>query len=328
MPFKLCIVLFLNGVKDSLYGCVRFFQRQKQSAAQSKSKKTDKLYQRLFESCILNGVFLLACMLAFSYMLMPILNWIYFKMLSPGKHDIINNYLNPCLQLTFSFVWILPVFLLSKIFNLLWHQEIADIAFVQKYDVKSFASDKLVISHQIADTIFSCIMELIFLVQSSLINLIPLHWLSQLLCHVHLAFLYSLYAFEYKWFNMSWDIEKRISFIESRWPYFFGFGLSLSIILSFAGSYFYGATLFAFIFPGFILSAIEADCEYLKPIVYVKNDMNGLRPVVLKLPLFRLSLRVTDFIFKIFEKKKKKNTASNVVAPNPSRANFTIKKTN
>lgn len=340
MPLRTCIVQFLNGFKDSVYGCVKFFQRQKHinkeakktSSSTSTKKNAEKLYKRLLESCILNGVFLLSCMLAFSFILLPILNYIYYKILSPEKHDLINTYLNPCLQLVFSFVWILPVFLLSKIFNLLWHQEIADIAFLQKYDnekIKKYQSEKPQISQAIADTIFSCTMELIFLIQSSFINFIPIVWLSQLLTHVHLAFLYSLYAFEYKWFNMSWDIEKRISFIETRWPYFFGFGLSLSIILSFAGSYFYCATLFAFIFPGFILSAIEADCEHLKPIVYYKSDANsstGLRPVILKLPLFRLSLKVTDLIFKLFDKKKKKLETNRAV--NPSRANFTINKTN
>lgn len=135
MPLKLCIVQFLNGMKDSLYGCVRFFQRQKQLNAPSNQQKTnktskqksEKLYQRLFESCILNGVFLLSCMLAFSFILMPVLNYMYYAILSPEKHDLINMYLNPVLQLTFSFVWILPVFLLSKIFNLLWHQEIGKI---------------------------------------------------------------------------------------------------------------------------------------------------------------------------------------------------------
>ncbi len=132
MPLKTCIVQFLNGVKDSLYGCIKFFQRQKYLSAQSsihkkERNKTDKLYQRLFESCILNGVFLLSCMLAFSYILMPILNYIYYTILSPEKHDLISTYLNPVLQLIFSFVWILPVFLLSKIFNLLWHQEIGNL---------------------------------------------------------------------------------------------------------------------------------------------------------------------------------------------------------
>lgn len=359
MPLKICIVQFLHGIKDSLYGCIKFFAHQKiinaqnilnqkrKSSANSKSsstKKSDKLYQRLFESCILNGVFLLSCMLAFHFVLLPVLNYIYYRILSPEKHVLINTYLNPVLQLVFSFVWILPVFLLSKIFNLLWHQEIADIAFVQKYDnekIKKYQSEKPQISQAIADTIFSCTMELIFLIQSALINFIPIIWVSNLLTHVHLAFLYSLYAFEYKWFNMSWDIEKRISFIETRWPYFFGFGLTLSIILSFAGSYFYCATLFAFIFPAFIISSIESDCEHLKPVIYYKSDpnsMNGLRPVQFKLPLFRLALKVTDFLFKLFDKKKKKMEMTTKNSQkmsgnaynqyNPARANFTIHKTN
>lgn len=131
MPLRTSIVQFLNGFKDSVYGCVKFFQRQKHlkesrktSNSTSNKKNAEKLYKRLLESCILNGVFLLSCMLAFSFILLPILNFIYFKILSPEKHDLINTYLNPFLQLVFSFVWILPVFLLSKIFNLLWHQEI------------------------------------------------------------------------------------------------------------------------------------------------------------------------------------------------------------
>lgn len=172
-------------------------------------------------------------------------------------------------------------------------------------------------------------MQLIFLVQSSLMNFIPISFLSQMLGHIHLSFLYSLYAFEYKWFNMSWDINKRIDHIESCWPYYFGFGLSLSIILSFANSYIFSATLFAFIFPAYILSAIESDSEKLHPITYNKRDLNSrlaYRKVGLKIPLFRISLRVTDFLFKIFDKKKPPVNSSS--KRNEQVANFTINKTN
>ena len=175
-------------------------------------------------------------------------------------------------------------------------------------------------------------MELIFLIQGSLMGLIPLNYLSRLLAHIHLSFLYSLYAFEYKWFNMSWDINKRIDHIESRWPYYFGFGLSLSIILSFLNSYMYSATMFAFIFPAFILSAIESNSESLQPIVYTKRDYNSrnnIRQVVLKLPLFRLSLRVTDIIFKIMDRRKSKRVNSTSVnRRNEATTNFTINKVN
>ena len=325
MTLQKCIKLFLNGFKDSLYGCVIFFRRQKLLNQKSDSKnsndknnKNEKLYKRLFESCILNGVFLLACMIAFNFILMPILNWVYFKMLTPEKHNIIIDYINPFLQLVFSFVWILPVFLLSKVCNLLWHQDIADIAFDQKYsNFKLLNQQNLTFSLLIADIIFSSIMQFVFLIQSSFMNFIPITWLSQLLCHVHIAFLYSLYAFEYKWFNMKWDILKRIDFIETRWPYFFGFGLSLSVILSFFSSYIYCATIFAFIFPAFIISAIESDCEKIDQIVYNKIDPNsrsGPTSVNLRLPLFQFSLKATDYIFINFEKVKKqkiKKTTSN-----------------
>ena len=140
-------------------------------------------------------------------------------------------------------------------------------------------------------------------------NLVPIFWLNQILCHVHLAFLYSLYAFEYKLCNMSWDIKKRIAFIESRWAYFLGFGLSLSIILSFSGSYIYCATLFASIFPAFILSAIETNSERMSQIVYFKADKSDpfnshSKAVQVNLPLFRFSLYLTDLIFKLFAKKQ------------------------
>ena len=188
--------------------------------------------------------------------------------------------------------------------------KIADIAFLQKYDterVKRYQADKPPLSHALADTVFSCTLEFIFLVQSSLMTFIPIAWLAQLLTHAHLAFLYSLYAFEYKWFHMSWHLERRLSFIESRWPYFCGFGLTLSLLLACAGDSFYTATLFAFVFPALILSSIDANCERLQPIVYYKSvaETDGVRPVVLKLPLFRPSLKVTDFIFKLFDKRKR-----------------------
>jgi etoposide-induced 2.4 mRNA len=326
MAFKLCLLQFLNGFKDSLFGFINFFQKQKllrqkqqqQQQAQGQNSKTsnkpnaqssnDKLYQRLIQSCILNGIFLLSCILMFNFILMPILNAIAYKIISESYHNLITDYLNPIIQVLFSFVWILPVFLLSKIFNVLCHQEIADIAYVQKYG-KPQTFQKFTLSQVIADTVFSCTLELIFLVQSSFMNLIPIFWLNQLLCHVHLAFLYSLYAFEYKLCNMSWDIKKRIAFIETRWAYFLGFGLSLSIILSFAGSYIYCATLFASIFPAFILSAIEAESENLSPIVYYKMEEDGnnvlnKRVIQVKLPLFKFSLYATDFLFKIFSKKQ------------------------
>jgi etoposide-induced 2.4 mRNA len=364
--FKICLLQFVNGFKDSLFGFVKFIQKQNKIStllndankhmankyptltnntkvtspkSSTLAKNSEKLYQRLLQSCLLNGIFLLLCILVFNYLLIPILNWMAFNLISERNHSLITDYLNPTIQLLFSSVWILPVFLLSKIFNVLCHQEIADIAYMQKYG-KPQIYTKFTVAEVIADTVFSCIMELIFLMQSSFMTLIPSSMLNQLLCHVHLSFLYSLYAFEYKFCNMSWDIKRRIAHVEARWPYYFGFGFSLSIILSFANSYIYSATLFAFIFPAFILSAIEADSERLSPITYYKQDVTGMNetvPVVLTVPLFKFAIYLTDLVFKLFAKKRggsKGNVSSNQpgFAMNgvrqPPQAMFTIRKTN
>ena len=151
---KMCILQFLAGFKDSLYGLYRFSKRQKILSALSQSQsqslhqnassrpnnsqntvanRNEKLKQRLLQSCTLNGIFLLFCILTFNYLLMPSLNWLQQKILSEKYHNIITSYLNPLINLIFSFVWIIPVFLLSKIFNVLCHQDIADIAYMQKY---------------------------------------------------------------------------------------------------------------------------------------------------------------------------------------------------
>lgn len=230
---RICLIQFLNGFKDSIIGCFKFIRKQhalnkqqqlkhqqmtssmtKRSSSSMTSstvskalQKDEKLYQRILQSCVLNGLFLLACILAFNYILMPLLDWIAFMLTSEHSHSLITDYFNPSIWLLFSFVWILPVFIISKIFNLLWHQEIADIAYEKKYGKPAiFKNARL--ADVIADTIFSCIMELIFLVQSSLMIFVPATLLSKFLCHLHLAFLYSLYAFEYKFVNAGWDIKK------------------------------------------------------------------------------------------------------------------------
>lgn len=335
---KVCLVQFLNGFKDSLVGSIKFFQRQNailaggqatRSLGKKQLSKNDKFYTNLIQSSILNGVFLFLCICIFNYILMPVLNSIAFTLISASNHNLINNYLNPCFQILFSSVWILPVFLLCKLFNLIWHQEIADIAYEFKYG-KPKSNPNQSFSDFIADMVFSVTMQLIFLVQSSLMGLIPAPWLSTILGHFHTSFLYALYAFEYKLCNRGLDIRKRIEHIELRWPYFWGFGLSMSLILSVADAYIYNAALFGFIFPAFILSAIESDSEKLDPVMYLKRDINsqtGFETHQFRIKLFKISIYVTDYIFKIFNKKEIEKLKQKNSKP-IQQQNFTIRKTN
>jgi etoposide-induced 2.4 mRNA len=53
--------------------------------------------------------------------------------------------------------------------------------------------------------------------------------MQHVLYSVHLSLLYSLYAFEYKWIEMGWEIDRRLTYIEIHWIYFIGYGLPLAL---------------------------------------------------------------------------------------------------
>lgn len=77
-----------------------------------------------------------------------------------------------------------------------------------------------------------------FCFQSTLVSMLPIVFLGDVLCLVHMCMLYSLYSFEYKWFNMGWELHRRLTFIESNWPYFIGFGLPLAVLTALPSSFF------------------------------------------------------------------------------------------
>lgn len=208
------------------------------------------MLERTLQCCLLNGGVFLASILVFDYILLPSMKSILFLL---GTDQYMWWWTKSLLSWTFGAVWILPIFLLSKMINALWFQvkhnlilmlthhpylffpqDIADSAYRYSRGRPIMMSS---VSKTIADFLFSLLVQSLFLLQAMLVSNLPLYPLGEILCMIHMSLLYSLYAFEYKWFNMGWELHKRLTFIETQWPYFIGFGLPLTIVTSRSTSY-------------------------------------------------------------------------------------------
>lgn len=199
-----------------------------------KSRKSNVL-MRVLNCCLLNGGVFWLSITFFEYALLPalrlMLQWVFGA--DAGHASYVWSWMQPVLSLLFGMVWVMPLFVLSRVVNSLWFQDIANSA----YKFRKGRPQTIGISKLIADTLFSLVVQLLFLVQSMLVQLVPMQYVGETLSFVHMCLLYSLYSFEYKWFNMGWELHKRLTYIEYNWPYFIGFGVPLAVLTQLPGSY-------------------------------------------------------------------------------------------
>ncbi|KAI4462749.1 p53 induced protein [Holotrichia oblita] len=246
-----------------------------------KKHEESKVLSRTIQCCFFNGGTFLFSIILFEYGLLPFINFvlqfIFGKESFMGK--IVWSWIEPMLSIIFKTIWVLPLFVLSKIVNCLWFQDIADTAYRYSRGRPQFM---LSLSKLLADLIFSIVVQALFLVQAMLVEYIPIFWVGYCLSVIHMSLLYSLYAFEYKWINMGWELHHRLSYIETNWPYFIGFGLPLTIFTQIPESCIISACIFSITFPIFIISANEASpitgiCDYpmhlFSPVIKVSNFM-------------------------------------------------------
>jgi len=140
--------------------------------------------------------------------------------------------------------------------NTIWYQDIADHAYISRgrrrrsvdFSFQGWLS-------AMADELYRVLLIGSFMIQMSLVSLIP--YIGNVLSLMHICWIYSLYSFEYKWILEGWNLETRLHYFESRWAYFAGFGFP-SALLTLMFPKFISAGIFAFIFPIFIILAIEA----------------------------------------------------------------------
>merc|ERR1711990_633488 len=235
-------------------------ERLRDAASGGQKKSEPNIIERTVKCCLLNGGVFAVSIVLFDNIFLPLVRTILFIVLagSQQRADAVWAYTQPILSVAFSTLWVLPFFLLSKIVNAIWFQDIADLAF------RSSQGRPLVnlsISVMIADTVFSIVVEIIFLVQGKVFSLVPIKILGVALNLVHQCLLHSLYSFEYKWFSQGIELHRRLDYIETNWPYFLGFGLPLAVITSLPESQVIAGCVFSVIFPLFIVSGNQAVIE-------------------------------------------------------------------
>ncbi|XP_073820740.1 EI24 domain-containing protein tank [Musca autumnalis] len=260
---------------------------KKQKSEPSIPFKQKKIAKKVLKSCALNGGFTWMSIILFERILLPTLKFILTLCYGDKSQDLhmIWGWLQSILSIIFGMMWVLPIFLLSKIVSSLWFADIANEAYkVRKGKPNLIPS----ISKLVADFLFNLVVQALFLIQSMLVNLLPIPYIGGFLCFIHLCLLYSLYSFEYKWFNMGWELHRRLNYIEINWPYFLGFGVPLTVLTNMSSSIIVSSCIFSIFFPLFILSGNEAKpivgttetpLRLFSPVIFVSNLIFGGRKV-------------------------------------------------
>jgi etoposide-induced 2.4 mRNA len=270
-------------------------QPKSKQGLSSSSSDTKRVKSNLALLCLFNGGILLCGMLGFNYVLLPILRRLFLTLagLDSSSSSQPLSIIQHTLTYAFNFLWLIPAFIISKFVNSYWFRDIADVVF-KKLTRNGKSLPALSLSRSISDVLFSLLMQIFFLIQSTLILLIPVPVLNVVFGHICLCLLYSFYAFEYAWIYGNLSVKQRVERIELYWPYFLGFGLPLTLLSTqFFKSMIVNECIFSILFPFAIVAATSVNfTERVK----LQQTQSNIVPLNIFAGCIRLTSRLFDML--------------------------------
>jgi etoposide-induced 2.4 mRNA len=268
----------------------------------SSSSDTKRVKSNLALLCLFNGGILLCGMLGFNYIFLPIFRRFFYTLagLDSSSSSRPLLFIQRMLTYTFNFLWLIPAFIISKFVNSYWFRDIADVVF-KKLTKNNRSLPALSLSRSISDVLFSLIMQIFFLIQSTLILMIPIRVVNIVCGNICLCLLYSFYAFEYAWIYGNLNVKQRVERIELYWPYFLGFGLPLTILSTqIFSSMIVNECIFSILFPFAIVAATSVN--FNERIKLQQTQTN-----IVPLNIFAGCIRLTSRLFELLKYKRPAN---------------------
>ncbi|KAF8136794.1 etoposide-induced protein 2.4-domain-containing protein [Boletus edulis] len=155
-------------------------------------------------------------------------------------------------------LWLLPVVAISFYLNSSWCNIIAKRIFVLQYGNRAPAQQPVTYTGMLtmlATSAYRAVMVVTSVVVSFTLGAIP--YGGPLISFAFMCWVDAYYCFEFIWIARGLSLSRRVRYLEERWPYFFAFGFPSAALCTW-GSGLANATLFALLFPAYIIMAMHA----------------------------------------------------------------------